>query len=64
CGPKPMLEEIANISKKYKIPAQVSLEEHMACGIGACFGCVVRTKNGYKRVCKDGPVFQTKELIF
>ncbi len=44
CGPKPMLKEIAAICKKYNIAAQVSLEEHMACGIGACFGCVVNTK--------------------
>ena len=64
CGPKPMLREIANISKRYKIPAQVSLEEHMACGIGACFGCVVQTKDGYKRVCKDGPVFDVTKVVF
>ena len=64
CGPKPMLKEIIKISKKYRISAQVSLEEHMACGVGACFGCVVQTKKGYKRVCKDGPVFDAKELIF
>jgi len=64
CGPKPMLKEIASISKKYNIAAQVSLEEHMACGIGACFGCVVNTKHGYKRVCKEGPVFDTKEVVF
>jgi len=64
CGPKPMLKEIIKISKRNRISAQVSLEEHMACGIGVCFGCVVKTKNGYKKVCKDGPVFYTKELIF
>jgi dihydroorotate dehydrogenase electron transfer subunit len=64
CGPKPMLKEIAVTSKKFKIPAQVSLEEHMACGIGACFGCAVMTKGGYKRVCKDGPVFEAGDIIF
>ncbi len=64
CGPKPMLKEVALISKKYKIPAQISLEEHMACGIGACFGCAVNTKQGFKRVCKDGPVFNADEIIF
>jgi dihydroorotate dehydrogenase electron transfer subunit len=64
CGPKPMLKEIALISAKYHIPAQVSLEEHMACGIGACLGCVVSTKNGYKRVCKEGPVFNADEIIW
>ena len=64
CGPKPMLQELARICRKKNIPAQVSLEAHMACGIGACLGCVVSTKNGYKRVCQDGPVFETENLIY
>jgi len=64
CGPRPMLKEISRISKKYNIPAQVSLEEHMACGIGACLGCVVNTKGGFKRVCKEGPVFNGDEIIW
>lgn len=64
CGPRPMLKEIANISKKYNISAQISLEEHMACGIGACLGCVVNTKNGYQRVCKEGPVFAADEIAW
>ena len=64
CGPRPMLKEIANISKKYNIPAQISLEEHMACGIGVCLGCVVNTKNGYQRVCKEGPVFAADEIAW
>jgi dihydroorotate dehydrogenase electron transfer subunit len=64
CGPQPMLKEVANISKKYNISAQVSLEEHMVCGIGACLGCVVNTREGYKRVCKEGPVFNADEIIW
>jgi len=64
CGPKPMLKEIAIISKKYNIPAQISLEEHMACGIGACLGCVVNTREGFKRVCKEGPVFNADEIVW
>ena len=64
CGPKPMLEEISRISCKHNIRAQVSLEEHMACGIGICFGCAVKTKYGYKRVCKEGPVFNADEIIW
>lgn len=64
CGPKPMLKEISRISKEYNIPAQVSLEEHLACGIGACLGCVVKTKEGFKRVCKEGPVFVVDEIIW
>jgi dihydroorotate dehydrogenase electron transfer subunit len=57
-----MLEALAKVSLKTKTPALVSLEAHMACGIGACLGCVVLTKTGYKRVCKDGPVFRADEL--
>ena len=64
CGPRPMLKEISRISKKGKIPAQISLEEHMACGIGACLGCAVKTKEGFQRVCKDGPVFDAQEIVW
>ena len=63
CGPRPMLKAIAEIARENKISSQLSLEEHMACGIGACLGCVVPTKSGYKRACKDGPVFSGEELI-
>jgi dihydroorotate dehydrogenase electron transfer subunit len=59
-----MLKAVAQIASENKIPAQLSLEEHMACGIGACLGCVVATKTGYKSVCKDGPVFSSEELIW
>jgi len=64
CGPRPMLKEISQVSKKYKISAEISLEEHLACGIGACFGCVVKTKNGFQRVCKEGPVFNADKIIW
>jgi len=64
CGPRPMLKEISRISKQYHIPAQISLEEHMACGIGACLGCAVKTKDDYKRVCKEGPVFNADEIVW
>ena len=64
CGPKPLLKEVAVISKGYNIPAQLSLEEHMACGIGACLGCVVNTKEGFKRVCKEGPVFEADKIFW
>ena len=64
CGPRPMLKEISRLSAAYNIPAQISLEEHMSCGIGACLGCVVDTKAGYKRVCKDGPVFEARQVVW
>ncbi|MCK4905767.1 dihydroorotate dehydrogenase electron transfer subunit [bacterium] len=62
CGPKAMLKEIALISKKHQIPCQVSFEQFMGCGIGICNACVIKTKQGYKRVCKDGPVFSAEEI--
>ena len=62
CGPRPMLKEIARISKENDIPAQISMEEHMSCGIGVCMGCVVDTIDGYRRVCKDGPVFRAQDI--
>jgi len=64
CGPKPMLAAVSLIAKQYKIPAQISLEEHMSCGIGACMGCIVRTKTGFKKVCDQGPVFRADEIIW
>jgi dihydroorotate dehydrogenase electron transfer subunit len=64
CGPQLMLRELVRICRKRLIPAQVSLEAHMACGIGACLGCVVNTIDGYKRVCREGPVFEAEKLIY
>lgn len=62
CGPKPMLKELSRISQEYKIRAQISLEAHMACGIGACLGCVIETTVGFMRVCKEGPVFDADKI--
>ncbi|MDD5129766.1 MAG: dihydroorotate dehydrogenase electron transfer subunit [Candidatus Omnitrophica bacterium] len=64
CGPQPMLKAVARIACENKIPAQLSLEAHMACGVGACLGCEILTKTGYKSVCKDGPVFGSEELAW
>ncbi|WP_448589053.1 dihydroorotate dehydrogenase electron transfer subunit [Thermodesulfobium sp.] len=60
CGPVPMLKAIQRRHKS----AQISLESIFACGAGACMGCVVRSSKGYLRVCKDGPVFNSEEIIF
>ena len=57
-----MLEKIARISRGFRITSFGSLEENMACGVGACLGCAIRTKTGFKRVCKDGPVFNLKDI--
>ena len=63
-----MLRALKAYAEENDIPAWFSLEEKMACGIGVCLGCAVpvRTEDGfeYKRVCKDGPVFNCKEIIF
>jgi dihydroorotate dehydrogenase electron transfer subunit len=64
CGPKPMLKAICALAGTNNIRAEISLEEHMACGIGACLGCVVDTKEGMKRVCKEGPVFEAGKIIW
>lgn len=70
CGPKAMLKACAEINFKHGIPLYVSLEEYMACGIGVCHGCAVKVKSDspigvdYKTVCKDGPVFDTREIVW
>jgi dihydroorotate dehydrogenase electron transfer subunit len=69
CGPIPMLKAVAQIADEYKIPAYVSLEEKMACGIGACMGCAceVISSDGstqYKMVCSDGPIFNAQEIVW
>ncbi len=63
CGPRPMLTAVKEICLRWGVNAWLSLEERMACGIGACVGCVVLTIDGYKRVCRDGPVFPAEEVI-
>jgi dihydroorotate dehydrogenase electron transfer subunit len=64
CGPRPMVKALQAISAETDIPCQVSLEEWMACGIGACNGCTVKTKQGNKKVCSDGPVFNAGDIIW
>ncbi len=64
CGPRPMLECVAGICKKYGTECQVSMEEYLGCGIGVCVGCAIRTTIGRKLICKDGPVFDAEEIIW
>lgn len=64
CGPRRMLEAVNNITREKEIPAYISMEESMACGIGVCLGCVVKTVNGYERVCKEGPVFSIDKVVW
>jgi dihydroorotate dehydrogenase electron transfer subunit len=62
CGPKPMLRAVREFALANRIPGEFSLEAHMACGVGACLGCVCKTEHGYRRVCVDGPVFPLSEV--
>ncbi len=69
CGPMPMLRAIKQFAEELNIPAYISLEERMACGVGACLGCVAKTKHKdhhsnvhNARICTDGPVFEAKEV--
>lgn len=65
CGPEPMLRRIAAAAKDYGRACYISLEAHMACGVGACLGCVVPVRGGnYLRVCADGPVFSASEVYW
>lgn len=64
CGPEAMLKIIAAKAKSKNTECEVSLENMMACGIGACLCCVQNTVNGHKCVCTEGPVFNTKEIIW
>lgn len=62
CGSNRMGKLVKELSEEFKLESYISFEEVMACGIGVCKGCVCETKNGYKTVCKDGPVFNVKEV--
>jgi NAD(P)H-flavin reductase len=62
CGPPAMLEAVRALCAAREVPGQLALESGMACGYGACFGCVVATRSGYVRLCVDGPVLDAAEL--
>ena len=64
CGPRPMLDGVIKAAQAHRIASEVSLEEHMACGIGACLVCTCDTTGGRKKVCSDGPVFLGEDLQF
>ncbi len=63
CGPRPMLRAVQSLAKQAGLPNQLSLEEYMACGIGACLGCAcAKSDGGYAHVCTDGPVFRGEDV--
>ena len=63
CGPPAMLAAVRFVAQRHGVPCELALEAPMACGFGACYGCVVATREGYRRVCLDGPVFDAEVLV-
>ncbi len=57
CGPEIMMKKVVDMCKEKNVSVYVSMEKHMACGVGACLVCTCKTKEGNKRTCKDGPIF-------
>ena len=64
CGPMPMYRSLKDIPQLKNKPVQISLEVRMACGLGVCYGCTIKTRKGLKQVCQDGPVFELEEVIW
>jgi NAD(P)H-flavin reductase len=64
CGPEPLMRAVVAAANAASVPCQVSLEKRMACGVGACLSCVCETREGKKRVCVDGPIFDSAEVVW
>jgi len=68
CGPTPMLNAVAKIAEGFNVPAEISTDEHMCCGVGVCLTCVIPVKVGdaweYQRTCTEGPVFDSRHVVW
>lgn len=64
CGPNPMMAAVQKFCGEHQLKGEAACEEIMACALGACLGCSIQTKSGYKTVCYDGPVFDLQEVLF
>jgi dihydroorotate dehydrogenase electron transfer subunit len=64
CGPLPMYKAMAQMPELKNLPVQVSIEMRMGCGMGTCYACTIRTRQGLKQVCKDGPIFEMSDIIW
>lgn len=68
CGPTPMLRAVGRMAEEFGVPCELSMDEHMACGVGACLTCVIRVKSGdgweYQRACTEGPVFDSRQIVW
>jgi dihydroorotate dehydrogenase electron transfer subunit len=68
CGPTPMLKAVGKLAGEHDVPAELSMDEHMCCGVGVCLTCVIRVRSGegweYQRTCADGPVFDSRDVVW
>ena len=68
CGPTPMLKAVGKISAEFNVPAELSMDEHMCCGVGVCLTCVIPVKSAdrweYQRTCTEGPVFDSRDIVW
>lgn len=68
CGPTPMLKAVGRIATEFNVPAELSMDEHMCCGVGVCLTCVIPVKAGdgweYQRTCTEGPVFDARQVVW
>jgi len=68
CGPTPMLKAVGKIAEDFNLPAELSMDEHMCCGVGVCLTCVIPVKTGdgweYQRTCTEGPVFDSRKILW
>ena len=68
CGPTPMLKAVGGIAEEFNVPAELSMDEHMCCGVGVCLTCVIPVKASegweYQRTCTEGPVFDSRQVIW
>lgn len=68
CGPTPMLRAVGRLAEEFRLPAELSMDEHMCCGVGVCLACVIRVRSGdsweYQRSCTEGPVFDARQIVW
>jgi dihydroorotate dehydrogenase electron transfer subunit len=68
CGPTPMLKAVGRIAEEFHLPAELSMDEHMCCGVGVCLTCVIPIRAGdgweYQRTCTEGPVFDSRQIVW
>jgi len=68
CGPTPMLKVVGQIAAEFNVPAELSMDEHMCCGVGVCLTCVIPVKAGegweFQRTCTEGPVFDARQIVW